>query len=132
MLKNFQKYKYNVRLLTPSPYNCSTSYKLLSLIKYLQKKYFCGLQRKRGRMHLCQGNIFLPVLTRSHCSCLLQVKSCIKIFCAHLFSHVGLTALVVSWRLWIGQFSSVISVMFQVGYSIFGAFIFSHLEVKIE
>merc|ERR1719471_1316023 len=42
-----------------------------------------------------------------------KVKSCIKIFCAHLFSHVGLTALVV-------------------GYSIFGAFIFSHLEGENE
>ena len=43
----------------------------------------------------------------------LQAKNCIKVFCAHLFSHVGLTALVVI-------------------YSIFGAFIFSHLEVLTE
>ena len=42
-----------------------------------------------------------------------KVKSCIKLFCAHLFSHVGLSALVV-------------------GYSIIGAFVFSHLEGENE
>ena len=39
-----------------------------------------------------------------------QAKNFIKVFCAHLFSHVGLTALIVI-------------------YSILGAFIFTHLEV---
>ena len=38
-----------------------------------------------------------------------SIKSCFKLFCAHLFSHVGLCGLVV-------------------GYSIIGAFIFKYLE----
>lgn len=42
-----------------------------------------------------------------------KVKSCMKVFFAQLFSHVGLCGLVI-------------------GYSIMGAFIFGHLESKKE
>lgn len=42
-----------------------------------------------------------------------KVKSCLKVFFAQLFSHVGLCALVV-------------------GYSIMGAFIFAYLESEKE
>ena len=42
-----------------------------------------------------------------------NVKSCFKLFCAHLFSHIGLCGLVM-------------------GYSIMGAFIFSYLEAGNE
>ena len=54
-----------------------------------------------------------------------RIFSWIKLFFAHLFGHIGLTALVVS----VSQTpSNIIKVNFQVGYSIFGAFLFSYLE----
>ena len=53
-----------------------------------------------------------------------KIFSCIKLFFAHLFGHIGLTALVVSF---LHQFRRD-PVMAYVGYSIFGAFLFSYLE----
>ena len=52
-----------------------------------------------------------------------RIFSWIKLFFAHLFGHIGLTALVVSFCT-----VSNNSLEFKVGYSIFGAFLFSYLE----
>ena len=66
-----------------------------------------------------------------------KVKSCAKLFCAHLFSHVGLSAILVSvnsksmWVTW----SSLFLTLFQspkFSYSLMGAFLFRHLESPYE
>ena len=54
-----------------------------------------------------------------------RIFSWIKLFFAHLFGHIGLTALVVSFH---HHHFKHDSVTFQIGYSIFGAFLFSYLE----
>ena len=55
-----------------------------------------------------------------------KIFSCIKLFFAHLFGHIGLTALVVSFHH--HHHFEHDSVKLQIGYSIFGAFLFSYLE----
>ena len=58
---------------------------------------------------MCRKSLSLDYKSKDDGCSFAKVKSCVKLFCAHLFSHVGLSALVV-------------------GYSIIGAFVFSHLE----
>ena len=48
--------------------------------------------------NICRKSISVDYKEKEAGCTFAKVKSCIKIFCAHLFSHVGLTALVVSLR----------------------------------